>query len=167
MRTLLIGEQPPEGAELATAAPLFPVPAGCAGARLAALAELAQRDYLEAFDRMNLLPYPGKWHKGEAAWAATALIRGGGLRDRRVILLGERVRAAFSIEWPIVMGIPLGEWQHCARLRCESEVTWLPHPSGRSRKWNDMGVRRIARELLRAEYRRWLLWTHGEVEHVS
>lgn len=155
-RVLLIGEQPPPGASTSNHSPLFPLPSGCSGHRLRVVSGLSKYEYLRAFDRLNLIPYPSeKWPRDEAVWAALSLVRGCALRDRRVVLLGTKVRDAFSVWVPSLLQSPVGEWRHHL-VGGGFHLALLPHPSGRSRAWNDPGVRRKAKALLQqaaADYR--------------
>lgn len=157
MRSLLIGERPPPRAELRNHSPLYPLPPRCAGARLHVLSGLSIGAYLACFDRVNLVPYPGEiewsvgpWPREEARWCALSLVRGGSLRKRRVVLLGARVRDAFDVLLRLSVSPKLAEharWYHDAYNDCHWGL--LPHPSGRSRAWNDPELRAAARVFLR------------------
>lgn len=147
-RTLLIGEQPPLGASLDTYSPLFPLPAGSSGHRLRILSGLSKLDYLRSFDRMNLIGWPSEvWPAEDAAWTALTMMRGCVLRERNVILLGERVRSAFSVAIPALNAMEIAKFRHFVGGGGVT-VALLPRPSGLDRAWNDPGVRERAKALL-------------------
>jgi len=143
MRPLLIGQAP--GPNTDPECPLFPVPARATGGRLQELTGLTRGDYLRTFDRMNLLPYfPGSDAQGDrfpvpdakfAARAIRPLLNG-----RTVVLVGRNVATAFGFKFEF------HEWcEHWyARRRCSVQkdngtcrMAVTPHPSGRSRWYND------------------------------
>lgn len=120
---LIVGETNPYGscAEFA----LYPAPRGCAGWRLCnKVLALDSDDYLERFERVNLCD--GPWRDGKAResaeqfWHAPA---------RTFLLLGSRVCAAFGVEFLPFTTMRIFPMGHA--------VVVLPHPSGRSRYWND------------------------------
>lgn len=130
MKPLIIGQAP--GPNTDPLRPLPPLPRTCAGGRLAELAGLTPKQYLQTFDRANLLQFfpgrsmcPDKFPKPAAEIAAGAMkpLLGG----RRLILLGQKVADAFGyparhLDWH--------EW-------FEDEfwgfrVAVVPHTSGRS-----------------------------------
>ena len=135
-RVLLVGESNPYGADPRFA--LYPEPPGCAGARLCAILGMTDREYLRTFDRVNLLGN-GRWSlpaAREAAQTVTARYR---------VLLGARVAAAH--------GVPFLPFYRCAPPWLEAgPQNWLvlPHPSGRSRLWNEPGAAERARRLVLA-----------------
>lgn len=162
-RPLLIGERPPPAADLDTHSPLYPLPRGCSGHRLQVVSGLDKSDYLRAFDRMNLVPTPGGgWDRDLACWAATSLLRGCALRDRHVVLLGARVRDAFAGHAPVLleMEVAVERW---LPLAGGCHVALVPHPSGRSRAWNDAGVRERVRRLLSRLAAPWVTMSDGRL----
>lgn len=143
-----MGEEPGPRGE--PGCPLYPLPAGCAGARLRELFGLSLTEYLRAFDRTNL-----GWRNGSdaaelraAAWALRPLLAG-----RSALLLGRRVLRAFELGEPE----PLSWlWLDCGRgpawdvrRKRLARVAYLPHPSGRNRWYNEEENVRRAREFLR------------------
>ena len=139
---VLVGESNPYGADPRYA--LYPDPPGCAGYRLChKVLGIDARDYLRAFERVNLLQGP-RWSVPKARAAASALVQrtdGGWSRPggRPLVLLGRRVAAAFGLGdiLPFTR-VPIGEWT----------FVLLPHPSGRCRAWNDPGSFERARALV-------------------
>jgi hypothetical protein len=130
-RTWLIGEQNPYGADPAFA--LYPLPENAAGARLARFLGLQKTEYLRRFVRRNLLG-PGPWSAPKAREAADALLRDSA-QDDRLVLLGARVSAAFGVPFRERLFDP----EVCV-LRAPDirrRILVAPHPSGRSREWND------------------------------
>ena len=126
MRPLLVGESNPYGSGAAFA--LFPRPERSAGGRLCRVVlGMREVDYLARFDRCNLLgPLPaGKWDRELARAAARDVLIE--RPNRRLILLGARVAAAFGMEFRPFEVEPRRGWA----------ALMLPHPSGRCRIWND------------------------------
>lgn len=119
---------------------------GKVGRKLADLAGLSYHDYLQAFDRRNLLNYypgPAKVGEGDSflvAEAKTAAVRmRPQLAGRVVILLGASVAEAFGYG-----KVPLTEWTRCYAWGAEFLMAKVPHPSGVNRWWNDYeNVRRV------------------------
>lgn len=147
-RPLLVGEANPHSADPEHA--LYPWPANSAGARMARHLGLTHEDYLNRFERVNLFSIPPPvWSKGardSAVLYATTLLHV--FRNVRVIvLLGERVAAAFGCWrqpwWTVSEQVHYG---HVVRF------VKVPHPSGRSRAWNDPAsvhkLRRILKEFI-------------------
>ena len=142
-RPLLVGECNPY--DLLRADPrldLYPLPPRSAGARLARILGLSPHEYLRRFARVNLCR--GEWsallardQARELVWSAQE--HGG----RPFILLGARVSAAFRCAFQ-----PFGTAAVTADLFSTVEVFMLPHPSGRSRLWNEEGSQERARLLL-------------------
>ena len=122
---------------------LYPHPPGCTGFRLwrmlNARTGASEVEYLEAFDRMNLVS-GAKWSQEAANVVASVLVEG--LRGRVVLLLGVAVRRAFAVP-PLLV--------HPQELY---GVTWrqLPHPSGRCRWYNDPENRKVAEVLMQDLY---------------
>jgi hypothetical protein len=118
-----------DGGALAASAP------GCAGARLAALAGVA--DVRAVAATRNLLqgvrgPRVGRRELRRAA--ARAPLRG------RTVLLGQDVAWAYRADH-----LPPYLWERRGRVW----VSVMPHPSGRNRVWNDPHQRQRARLFLR------------------
>ena len=140
MKPLLIGEAPSKNEYPPT--PLE----GRIGKRLAALAGLTFEEFLERFDRVNLLDVrQDTREKGfefdmasarKNALAAWARFKAG----QTVILLGKRVADAFGLKTvPYFQGVTLSE----------ARVYVMPHPSGVSRWWNDPANVKQAEEFMR------------------
>lgn len=127
MKPLVIGQAPSSSSN-----PDWPL-SGRSGRRLAALCGVEEADFLEAFDRVNLIPtFPGKAGKGDAfcieeARRSALIVRH--MQPRQVILLGDNVRRAFDV----VDGAPLFRWFRLGPHR----AAIAPHPSGVSRWWNE------------------------------
>lgn len=123
---------------------------------------LSRREYLQYFDRVNLLPYfPGR-HKRDDKFPMTparlaAEVMAPLLVDRTVILVGRNVASAFKVEGEF------HEWQEvrvrrpCFLQRCPgtARVAIVPHPSGRNHWYNQADNMAAARafweEFLRAD----------------
>lgn len=143
---------------------LYPLPRGSAGSRLFAMlrdaaadagrSQPTMREYVDAFDRRNLL--------AREAWSQTDARRAGGdalaaLAGRRVVVLGAATLDALRL--------PRGAWGAWLVLDrpadlmtgASSPITYaaLPHPSGRCREYNDYATRAAAGALLLGEYERW------------
>lgn len=127
-RVLLVGESNPYGADPYFA--LYPEPPGCAGARLCAILGMTDREYLHTFDRCNLTTLV--WSLPSARQAATRLTA-----EYRV-LLGARVAAAHGLTFEPFCNVQDDGWRGVI----------LPHPSGRSRLWNEPGAAARARKLV-------------------
>jgi len=127
VKPLVIGQAPSS-----TSDPAWPL-SGRSGRRLAALCGVDHGVFLDAFDRVNLIPvFPGKAGKGDAfpieeARRSAAIVKA--MSPRTVIILGDNVRRAFDVldDAPMFRWFRLGP--HCAAV--------APHPSGVSRWWND------------------------------
>jgi hypothetical protein len=123
---------------MATSRPHVPelAPADGAGKRLCELAVeyggLTRNQYLEAFDRRNLLPYP--WAERAARAAGRAARED--LTGREVLVLGTGV-------W-LALGLP----DDAHFFTSADRFTLLPHPSGRNRMLNDIDVRRAIGKVL-------------------
>lgn len=139
-RPLLVGEAP--GPNTRADCPLFPIPGTSAGGRLCRMSGLRRADYVRLM-RLNLLPtYPGKkWPREEAADAARNVCGGGLLLGRNTLLVGARVKDAFSEVISVLrMAEPCeplrGGWNARGGL-----VAWIPHPSGRNLWYKSQGNR--------------------------
>jgi len=134
VRPLLVGEVNPYGPDPQYA--LWPDPPGCAGHRLCHLIlDMGQREYLRAFDRVNLCL--GAWSTRQAREAASKILR---RTPRPLILLGAKVADAFLPK----------SFQPFAVVSVDPDfqAVMLPHPSGRSRLWNDSANILRARSLV-------------------
>lgn len=135
-RPVLIGQAP--GPKTDPAAPLHPG-TSLTGRRLATLLGLSDGEYLEGFDRLNLVyEYPGKVGKEDvfpmAQARASARLLSPLLAGRRVVLLGRGVSTAFglvTLPWMTWTELELGPHREPAT------VAAIPHPSGRCRVYND------------------------------
>lgn len=154
---------------------LWPSPPGCTGWRIWKMLEdhggVGPQDYVEAFDRVNILNSQEFSARRARAAAADLLRRLGG--RTRVVVLGAAPLAALRLpplqpgHWhqfwrvppapePTAHGPkPIDPEAMAARL---IRYTCLPHPSGRCRWYNDHDNRRLARHLL------WDLWTEWQDE---
>lgn len=133
-RPLLVGQAP--GPNTDPLEPLYPAPASSAGGRLAFFMGLTPEQYLEIYDRVNLLnEFPGgdpkrdkfPLHDGKIAAASLRPL----LRERVVVLLGRNV--ALSWKGEVARAGPM-EWSVCPRFG--TRLSWVPHPSGRNRWYN-------------------------------
>lgn len=135
-RVVIIGQAPSRLSD-----PSEPL-SGNSGRRLASLAGLSLPEFLDRFERRNLLDaWPGKAGKGDAfvrAGEARALAESlrAGLATRRVVLLGTAVARAF--------GFPGAPFEF--RPYWEGSFATCPHPSGTNRWWNDRAKVWAARE---------------------
>lgn len=162
MRPLLIGQAP--GPNTLEDYPLYPYPRTSAGGRLAHFLELSRGEYLQAFDRCNLLPYfPGQTGDKSkedrlpipAARLAARVLRPL-LRGREVIMVGRQVSDAFQLG-----PVPFLEWTElqvdprCAATDCSgrARVAIIPHPSGRNHWYNSelnrLSMRRFLEPLIK------------------
>ena len=124
-RPVLVGEANPYGADPKYA--LFPMPMNSAGGRLCfKVLGMEMRDYLAAFDRVNLCPQA--WSKYQASEHAVKLA----CQKRPLVLLGSKVCSAF--------GTPYTPFES------RDLVLVLPHPSGLCRAWNVEGSYERARD---------------------
>ena len=145
---LFLGEDNPQSADKVHA--LWPHPPGCAGHRLVAILGLHLVDYLSCW-RMNLCSF--RWSVAFARERARSLLLSNSSSDpwRTVVLLGRRVADVVSA----VVGVEVPTWGWTPhRVRSGGGVVDLalasiPHPSGRSRAWNDPLADARARDLLR------------------
>lgn len=125
---------------------LFPYPEGCTGHRLwkmlqERLPHVSRRDYLETFDRRNLVcgrHFSRPLARAEAERISAEMWGGG----RTIVLLGEDVRRAFGHPRLIVEPQNIGGavWRQ------------LPHPSGRNLWYNSPSHRKMAGLLLEELY---------------
>lgn len=128
-RPILVGESNPHSDRESNA--LYVLPPNAAGARLVKILGLTKERYLEVFDRTNLCARG--WDLDEARDRACTLLQ----LDKPLILLGSKVCSAFRVEFaPFTFS-------------SRTHMAILPHPSGRSRIWNDPRSYQHARDTLR------------------
>jgi len=133
VRPLLVGDINPYSDDPAHA--LLPWPANSAGSRLARLLVLSDRQYLSAFDRMNLrLPHE-QWGNP----AILGRVQEVNARLCQKVLLGRDVQRAFGF----TRSRPLERF---------GTFLLVPHPSGRCLYWNDpsnaIALRQLINELV-------------------
>jgi len=140
MRPILLGMNNPQSAEPSMA--LWPDPPGCAGHRLWVISGMGRTEWLEMFERRNLLDST-RWVQAEGEKSADRMR--GELRDRVVVMCG--VDVARCVE-----GLPRGLfcWHRPMSGGVEGQGWWarIPHPSGKCRDWNDPIVVECARIFL-------------------
>lgn len=134
-KVLLVGETNPLSSSLEFA--LWPAPPNCSGWRLCyRVLNMSSEEYLDTFDRVNLCV--GPWSIRTAREAARGLAAH---RSGPIVLLGSKVCEAFGVAFqPLTVQMSL--------LGPDREVCILPHPSGRSRAWNDPSAADRARQLV-------------------
>ena len=138
MRPLLIGQAPSRSR--ARLAPL----SGQSGRRLARYCDVNLAGFLHMFERRNLLTdWPGKAPGGgdlfpvlDGRRAADAMREA--VSERVVVLLGAGVARAFRLHH-----LPILTWSKFHKDSLGA-VAVCPHPSGRSRWWNDPANREAA-----------------------
>lgn len=143
MRPILIGQAP--GPNTDPSLPLYPHPSTSAGGRLAQFMGLGAEDYIDAFERLNLVQeYPGRRKHDDKFPLYQARLRAGELRPlmrgRTVILMGRKVASAW--------GEPVAQAEFFEWVRCGTFGTMLavvPHPSGRNHWYNSSENRQQAR----------------------
>jgi hypothetical protein len=164
-RVLLVGEHNPYRPGQAFA--LYPHPERSAGHRLCVdIMRMRRAAYLRNFDRLNLCVHRA-WDVGEARERALSVVQecanDGACRSywRTIVLLGSRVCGAFDVPFvPFVarrMGALPGPRNKGVLRGSGAAFDWvviLPHPSGRSRLWNEAGAIGRARAAL---------WTAGVI----
>lgn len=159
---IIVGEAP--GPNTRPDCPVFPWPPRSAGGRLLAYSGLDARTYLRSFHRVNLLTeFPGhRWPRQEAEATAQVILMAAVVLRRPLVLLGLQVARAFG--WP--EEAPILQWRWSRWQGSGHRPAWstngagpspldvaqavrIPHPSGRSRTYNDPTVRERVREVLR------------------
>ena len=137
-KVLLVGYCPSH-----SGSPERPLDGPGTGHRLAKLCGLSHEAYLEKFDRVNLhYDTPLKRDRvtrraGEAS--ATKILRHS--LGRSIILLGCEVRDAFDVS-----EVRSGEWLYIGE---ETRLSWIPHPSGLNRWYNETDNTRRVEKFLR------------------
>lgn len=135
MKPVLVGEDNPHSADPARV--LWPEPRGASGDRLRRILGLTVEEYLEQFDRVNLCVQA--WDLSRARVEATRLLWVCERERAPLVLLGRRVARAFGVP-----DVPL-----FSRPFSGLPITLLPHPSGRSKVWNNREAHRRARRAVR------------------
>ena len=138
MKILLVGQAPGRNGDPAT-----PLLYGGTGSKLTALFGMSERQYLERFDRINVLDFwPGKSGKGDKfptrEATRSAAIKSKQIIGRRVLFVGISPAAAFGFKPQ-----PL-RW----RKFNGGIAAILPHPSGVNKWWNDPANRKTARRFM-------------------
>ena len=119
---------------------LYPWPKNCTGWRVWRMLcdgldrEVPRSSYLEAFERVNVLP-GREWSQREGRYQAGVLARRLVAEDRTFVVFGAQCRAGVDL----LAGVEALRWQEGA-LR-PWRATWAPHPSGRCRWYNEAGNR--------------------------
>ncbi len=141
-RPVLTGQAP--GPNTDPDHPLYPVPWSSAPGRLCRLMGIGADEYLELFDRANVLYRFPRRHKRDdkfpardarvAAEAMRPLLRG-----RRAVFVGRSVAEAFGYPGHI---LAFHTWQRDPKWEIEMAV--VPHTSGRSHWYNHEPNRREA-----------------------
>jgi hypothetical protein len=148
MKPLLIGQAPSRKGD-----PAKPLSRDPLASRLAHLCGLTKEEYLDAFERVNILDaWPGKCGKGDAFPLAetrrNAALITADIRNERVVLLGKSVARSFGIKANVLKWFRFGA----------GRAIVLPHPSGVNRWYNDennvIAARRIMRRLCKTKQRR-------------
>lgn len=136
VKPLLVGEAPSKNE--VTEQPLM----GRVGRRMADVCGVTYEQYLEMFDRVNLLHVRQdtkekgfEFDHAKAASAAHDLFLNGTIKsDRVVLMLGWRVTRAFF------SGVEFKDRRYFSEHRVGTIKFYaLPHPSGVNRWWNDPG----------------------------
>lgn len=125
MRVVLVGMNNPR-------LDLFPVPPNSTGGRLARLAGLSWTRYLKTFDRVNVLR-SREWNDAAARFVGPFLARELTERGAPFVCVGDRTRRALGLP-----GLDPATWY----VTEETTWSWIPHPSGRNRWYNDDENRR-------------------------
>ncbi len=136
----IVGEAP--GPNTRAALPMFPLPERSAGGRLLEYSGMDAADYLGRVARRNLFDELKSWSVPEARRQVFEVWwwLNGKPRVRRVVLLGNRVAAAFGVE---------RMWSATTFSRRNLTVVAIPHPSGKCRVYNDEAARKRAGAVVR------------------
>ena len=142
-KPLVVGQAPGPRSD-----PDHPLSGRC-GVRLADLCGIKVPDFMERFDRFNLIEkFPGKSGKGDAfpmeqAYAgAVKLLVTGETNGRMVVLLGDNVAAAFGLPRGLAPFVWITGFAMLAAV--------CPHPSGINRWYNDPKNLKRAKRFWRA-----------------
>lgn len=147
---LLVGEQPRPGGN--PQLPLWPWPKNGSGGRLLAMSGMQLIDYFRLLARVNVSRQPvARWSANGARQRGLWLLRG--LPDgTRVVACGARARDALGVSdffllHPMYTGMEDMLQDGGAGPRVE--VVAIPHPSGRTREYNDPDNAKLARGWIR------------------
>lgn len=148
MRLLIVGQAPSRTSDARE--PL----SGRSGKRLASLCGLSIEEFVDRFERVNVVehPCPDGWPVEEARERGAEILLRYFKGGRRIVLLGPLVIGAIMAPSPgrdDLLRFRL-RW-FGGQVRFGFEVAHHPHPSGRNRFWNDPArveaARRFWREL--------------------
>lgn len=167
MRTVIVGIAPARPGE--EGQPLSAVAPRSTGRKIAGMIGVGKYEYMKAFDRINLCPFPQESTIPVEEWRVAASNLGASLlRGRRVILLGVNVAQCFGID---VTSPPnqFLKWTDSPETKIPNYglVGWnagdrkppfawaiLPHPSGRNRWYNNQVNKEAAIGFLKREWER-------------
>lgn len=133
-RVLLVGQAPSASAEDLQ---------GLSGARIARLCDVPYAEYLELFERRNLVQdWPGYAPGGGDAFPMGDARRGWArllpaLHGRKIVLLGRKVGCIALGHAPEWFRWERRDHWTSPRRRVTFEAACAPHPSGLSRWWNE------------------------------
>ena len=149
-RLILVGESPAHGSLIGREEDAL---TGSSGRNLCKIAGWEWEDYLKYTERRNLfyVEIPeGRWRPDLARVQAAFMAGEVAGRGVRVVLLGQKVKAAFDAF--LKTDVPLLDWavvgKKVGRRDFRFTVGYIPHPSGRNRVWNDPEKVALAREFL-------------------
>lgn len=166
MKTVIVGIAPARPGE--EGQPLSAIAPQSTGRKIADMMGVAPKEYMRAFDRINLCPFARASGIPVNEWKPAASNLGASLlRGRRVILLGVNVAQCFGLviapkhdylkwwDYPgtSVPGYGLIGWNAGSRRPPFSHAI-LPHPSGRNRWYNEPENKEAASLFLKAEWER-------------
>lgn len=161
LRTVIVGIAPGKAGH--EGQPLSAIAPQSTGRKIADMIGVSWSDYMRAFDRINICPFPQKGTIKAKEWQAAAEnLAGSILRQRRVIMLGPNVAECFGIGRSVYN---FGDWKICNsetrgiagfRVGLSMPFDWMviPHPSGRNFWYNDTYNKELISNLLRDEYER-------------
>ena len=171
-RWLLLGEAPNWATARSPHLWLLPDDSGIqhSANRLLAHSGYSRREYLETFERDNLLhSLPGRQHRGRAFPIKEARAQVGRVLARAeevhgIVMLGKRVPQAFELFDDVGGRVGGRQVEYLTWYRVlpphdrEMPVVCVPHPSGLNRWWGSEENRRAAREFFEG-LRRVPAWT--------
>lgn len=147
---LLVGEQPRPGGN--SKLPLWPWPQNGSGGRLLAMSRMRLIDYFRLLARVNVSREPvARWNANGARERGLHLLRA--LPDgTRVVACGARARDALGVPdffRPQAMYTGMEDMFQDGGAGPRVEVVAIPHPSGRTRDYNDPDNRKLAGSYVR------------------
>jgi hypothetical protein len=147
---LLVGEQPKPGGN--PKLPLWPFPKNSAGARLFLMSGMQLIDYFRLLARVNVSRnVVARWNANGARQRGLYILRG--LPDgTRVVACGARARDALGVPdffRPQAMYTGMEDMVQDGGVGPRVEVVAIPHPSGRTRDYNDPDNRKLAGSYVR------------------